>query len=653
LHRAGRGAVLYLQCLAAARRDDSFSNVLAAASPDVRNDPDTLRTVAAHAWNIGDLVQAEASVGQLLMAEPDNPFARVLKIEIFLRQNRSSDLLNELDKPIEKLPNIGLKEQFRVVSILGRFGYIERSVAQAYRLFLENQDNSQAWMVLSTLVLSEGRSKAESKSWEASVVAPDIAVNLRYDDGEELFVVIEPDAELRRLDVESWEPGHPLVQTLKGLKAGDRFAGQGGREGTVVQLRHKYVARLQYVMQNHETRFPEIFGFRRVAVDVTRPDGLEALIEKLKARREWFEEEQEQYRNGPWPLGVFAHRVGLDTIDAAGWLASRHLTLKVAIGEPAERESAARIVRENRGKGCVLDLLAFWTAWQLNALDTVREVGGPIQLTRGILDRLRERRDRIAFSVGDGLRSADFDEGKLILTETTPEVIRTALDDVNGAIAWAEANAAVCPLVANNDLPADLREHLRSGSTDIFESLTLAILHKTLLVTDDLPTRDFGRALGFQQSTWLHQLLSVSPEQKRIDFDTFVRWSAQLIGFGHNYIGVSGLVLERAVHLDFKLNETPGSLFNAVVRAIGGKNAEPRSHIVAVLGCLRSLWSDSHTTDFREPYTGLLLEQLISERYDDYAAIVEAIIRYVSDLPRLIEYIKNWARGHFLQLSAV
>jgi hypothetical protein len=199
-------------------------------------------------------------------------------------------------------------------------------------------------------------------------------------------------------------------------------------------------------------------------------------------------------------LGVFAHRLGLDTIDAAGWLVSRALTLKVALGDAAERESAARMVRENRGKGCVLDLLAFWTAWQMKALDTVREVGGPISLTQGILDRLRVRRHRIESSASDGSRSADFHNGKIVLIETTPEVIQTALEDVDQAIAWVETNARLCPIVASDELPAELREHLRQGSTDVFESLILAMLHKTLLITDDLPTREFGRALGFQHS---------------------------------------------------------------------------------------------------------------------------------------------------------
>jgi CRISP-associated protein Cas1 len=75
LQRAGRGAVLYLQCLAAARRDDSFSKVLAAASPDVRNDPDTMRTVAAHAWNIGDLAQAELQPADLELEDDDISWA--------------------------------------------------------------------------------------------------------------------------------------------------------------------------------------------------------------------------------------------------------------------------------------------------------------------------------------------------------------------------------------------------------------------------------------------------------------------------------------------------------------------------------------------------------------------------------------------------
>src|SRR5262249_13952898 len=152
-------------------------------------------------------------------------------------------------------------------------------------------------------------------------------------------------------------------------------------------------------------RFPEIQGFRRVPVDVARPGGLDEFTAELKARHDWFKEEQEKYRNGPWPLGVLAHRLGLDTIEGAGGLAAQGIPLKVAIGNEPEREAAARAVRENGKKGCVLDLLAFWTAGQLQALDAIVATCGPIQLTQGVIDRLRARRERIESSVKDGLRS--------------------------------------------------------------------------------------------------------------------------------------------------------------------------------------------------------------------------------------------------------
>lgn len=76
----------------------------------------------------------------------------------------------------------------------------------------------------------------------------------------------------------------------------------------------------------------------------------------MKARRDWIEEEETQYLNGPMPLGVLSHRVGMDTIEVAGGLAGHGVKLKVAVGNLDERESASRAVRENARRGCVLDL---------------------------------------------------------------------------------------------------------------------------------------------------------------------------------------------------------------------------------------------------------------------------------------------------------
>lgn len=648
LSRPSPSTSLFIQSLASARRDDAFRAALDAAAPEVRNDPSTLWTVAAHAWNSGDLTAAMATVNDVLAQEPDQPWARLLKIEILVRQDRSSEIFAELEKPIERLPWQRPSDQFRLASLLGHFGFAERAAEFAYRLFLQHRDRSRAWMTLSMLILDEGRSEDDKpRFWNAVSVGPNAAVDLDYDDGAELFFVIEPDAALRRFDPESWEPDHALVRSVTGLRAGERFVGPDGREGNVRQIRHKYVARLHYVMEHHETRFPEEFGFKRLSVDFEGPGGLDSLISQLKARHDWLEEEASQYTNGPNPLGVLAHRVGMDTIELAGGLTGHGVKLKVAVGGSGERDVASRAIWQNARRGCVLDLLAFWTAWKLKALDAVRAVCGPIQLPQSLLDRLRARREQFELSAINGHKSAGYENGRIVLHEVPADVVAGLRDDIDRAIAWVEANTTVSPVVASDDIHEGLREYLRLGRSDIFDGLILARQSGTLLITDDLPTRDIDRALGGDRSAWLHVVFHVALRGEAIDFDQYVRWTAHLVDAGHNYLGVSAQALAQAARLDASAGAAPGYLFRNLSSMIGGRAAEPTSHVQAVVGCLRELWDDHRALGFRQPVTGHLLRQLIRER-EDYQPILRAVLASSRVMFGLSDYVRGWLQGHFL-----
>jgi tetratricopeptide (TPR) repeat protein len=648
LSRPSPATSLYLQSLASARRDDAFRAALAQVTPEVRNDPATLWTVAAHAWNLGDLNASIKAVENLLAQKPDDPRARLLKIEILVRQDRSVDLFAELEEPVEKLAWPSPEDQFRVASLLGHFGFAERAADLAYRLFLQHRDMSRAWMTLSMLVLDKGKAENASRLWNATEIGPNAAVDLHYNDGMDAFFVVEPNVALRKLDPESWELDHPLVRAVAGLRIGESFVGSDGRKGVVRQIRHKYVARLHYVLEHHEARFPEIMGFRRVTVDFKQPGGLDLLIEQIKARHDWIRQEEAQYLNGPWPIGMLAHRIGMDTIEVGVGLASRGVRLKVAAGNLKERDAADQAVRLNARRGCVLDLLAFWTAWRLKALEAVRATCGPIHLPQGVLDRLRARREQFDDSAHDGLRSAGYDNGKISLQEISAEMIVSFRDDLDRAISWAETNTTISPIVADDNLPAALREHLRSGRSDMFDSLMLARKTGFLLVTDDLPTREFDRVVGGGASAWLNVVFGVALDWKHIDADQYVRWLANLIEAGHNYLGVTGPMLAHAARLDATVDEFPGYLLRTIATVIGGRIADPISHIDAVLGCLRNLWDDIETTRFRQPVTGFLLRQLVRERENDYGVILRTVLAMARDRTGLTNYIHGWLRGHFL-----
>jgi hypothetical protein len=649
LSRLSPTTELYLQSLAAARRDDTFRKAVAAASSEVREDPDICWTTAAHAWNVGDLAGALKSVEALLAQVPDHPRARLLKIEILIRQDRSAELLAELDKPLEELAWRTSDDEFRIASLLGHFGYMERAASLAYRLFLEHRDQSRAWMTLSMLVLEEGRGDDETPGrWNTPDVSPNAAVDIRYDDGSETFFIVEPDARLRTLDEQSWEPSHPLVKSLLGMTKGGRFVAPDGRKGAITNLRHKYVARLHYVMAQHEVRFPEIMGFRRISVNPQSPDGLNELIAQLKSRQEWAQQEIDQYQSGPWPIGVLAYRLGIDTIDASYALAAKGVPLKVAAGSPLENEAAFEAIRKNAQDGCVLDLLAFWTAWRLQALDAIIATCGPIHLPQSVMDRLRARREKIDSSARDGLKTAAYAAGKISITEAAPEVVLEWRDDVDRAIAWAQTNANVCPLVASEELPPTLRELLRSGHTDMLDCVVLAFQAGVLLVTDDLPTRLIHGVACGAGSAWLHTVFGMALSRNSIDVETHIRWTACLVDEGHNYLSVSGPLLARSLAADANDGKAPGHLFITLSKMVGGRNAEPNSHVVVCATCLSYLWSNSVTMGYRQPATGHLLRQLLRERHDDYHAMLRALFLCVRGIPDLADYIRAWARGHFI-----
>jgi cellulose synthase operon protein C len=648
LQHAGPVVTLYLQSLAAARQDKAFRDALASAAPEVRNDPEMLWTAAAHAWNVGDVESARTSIEALLAKEPEHPRARLFKIETLLRQNRSADVLNELDRPLEKLAWSRLNDRFRLASLLAHFGYVERAAGLAYRLFLENRDKPRAWMTLSSLVLFEGMGEPdEPRRWDASVVGNDIAVDLAYDDGEKRFLVVEPDSILRAFDAEALEPDHALVQAIKGLRQGARFEDpSSGQEGTIVQLRHKYVARLHYVMEHYEERFPDERGFQRVRVNPSEPEGFDEIVAQLKAKHDWTEQEVEQYRNGPWALAILAYRLGLDTIEVAAGLAVNNVALKVASGTFEERNAAIEAIDANAHQGCVLDVWSLWTAWRLQALDAIVATCGPIQLTQSVLDTLHERRERLDLSARDGLRTASYEAGRIAMREVPAEMVKGGRDDLDRLIAWVSDNATIVPLLAGDQLPHELQEHLRTAGTDVLHGVIAAVQTNLLLITDDMPLRQIVERFG-HRGAWLHQIFSVAARDGRIDQDTFIRWSAHLASAGQNYLTVTATALGRAVELDAEAGAVPGYLFDMLTKSIGGAQADPASHVRVCAEFCRALWTDPTAAGYRARVTGYLLTRFLRGRANDYQAMLAGLISQLPDLRPLVAYVLLWANGHF------
>jgi tetratricopeptide (TPR) repeat protein len=671
LGRVSPTALLYIQCLVEARRDDAFRAALAQASDALRNHRTVLWFTAGHAWNAGDLPGAEAAISALIAQRPDNARARLLRLEIWVRADRLDAVRSEMEEPLEDLAWPRLEDCFQLARMLSHFGFRERAARYAYRLFLMNQTNPSAWMTLSAMVIGQ-RPGADSRFLEVANVGPDVAVDVAFDDGEKVLFIVETDAALRNLDRQSWELDQPLVRACWGLTSGARFNGPGGRDGVITALRHKLVARFHDVAANFNTRFPDETRFRRFSFVPGDPAAIEPILEQLRQRQELVRAEQQNYLAGLWPIGLLAACIGRDTIDVAQGISAQGLKLKVALGHEAERQAMVRAVACNKASGCVLDLLAFWNVWHLKVLDVIIAVCGPVHVCQRVLDRLMERREDLRLSAEDGAKSAQYQDGKIALTEYGPEVVQAWLGDLDASIAWLREHAVIEPVVISDAIPDVIKEHVSLGFGDLFDSLVIAWQKDLLLLSDDLPIRQVAAELGFRKTCWTHGVLLTARDRRRLDDERYVRATANLIGAGHDYVGIGGDDLVLALWLDFQVVGAPGPLFSALSSVIGGRNADPVSHVSQVIRFLFRTWADWQTwrawstwtwwqrwdnsaaERCRKQATSILLRCLIRERVGDYPAMLGDIYRYVGGTHprgRSLEFrvfFTRWVSGHFL-----
>ena len=640
---------MYLTALAEARRDGAFRAGLARAAAVVREHPDMLWLDARHSWNVGDLDRCLADLDRMLEIRPDLPKAILMRIETLLRLGRSKAVLETLETPIEDLPWAGGRDPYRVARLLHHFGHHDRAARFAYRLFLQQRDRPRAWMTLTSMTIREGsQDTGRPANWFPNAVGTDVAIDIEYADGSTAFLVVEPDKELRALDHASWEPEHPLVKVAWGLRVDDEFTAPDGRSARIIKLRHKIVARFHYVIAKYEERFPDVFGLKSMTVDPESPTGLDEVITQLKDRRDWVLAEQERHVISGMPIDLLATRLHMDTIDVAVGLAEQGIPLKVAAGTESERETAQAAIRANGRSGCVLDLLSFWMAWRLGVLGVVAEICGPIAVPRSVVDRLDARLDAQSL-MEDGSHSSlsYLEDGRILHTETPAERMKELREDLSAAIAWIGDNDASRPLVMGDDLPNAFRDLIQSGRTDMLDAVALALTSRSLLVCDDLALRGMYAAGGGKLSAWLHAVLSEANARGFITSADFTQHTVDMIRSGQTHLGISGGMIALGIEQDCLQSGRIGERARALAGRLGGREAEPLSHLKAACEAIGQLWSTNSVQPVREPATGLILERLIGQR-DDWRRLIGVVESFASNIPGLQEYVRGWARGHFL-----
>lgn len=641
---------LYIELLASSGRDKEFNDALAMLPKAALDDPDIVWIRTVHAFNRGDLDQAEKHARHLTGLKPDTLKPTLLLLESLVRRRRDAAIKRLLASSVEELKSDSLSDQMRLSRLLIGFGFPQRGLALLYRLLLENRDDARLWTSFGTLVLDAGRK--EGGRLDAPTVADDVSVVLLFDGGQRSEFVVEPNPSLRKLDPDAREPNHPDVTAVMGMKTGDEFTLPDGRKGKVGELRHKFVARMQTVLQQFEDRFPTVNGFKSIQVDVEAEGGLDAVKAMLKARADFLDEEASSYETGGLPLAIFAYRVGTSTIDAADGLAQVGRTFQVAVGEEAERARASKSLIDNARRGAVVDAQTFWTIWSLEVADLVESAVGKLHYSANALLELQSRLERLSEGDEDGLQSMSYQGGQIAMNSVGADDVRAAASNLRAAIDWLEANAILAPVNVPDSLPDETRGAILDMGTPLFDEVFIAKENDLLLLVDDLRLRQWGSGLGVARSSWLHWALGYAIDQKLAEMSDYALWSAKLLARRQSYLGLSPPVFFEALRQDVLDGLTkPGIVFETLATCLGGAKADIESHVRVTAQIIYGLWSNKEFRGLREAATGIVLNRVTAERYSDHGRILSVLLFVFRSAPHAARYIQDWAKGHFLRVD--
>jgi hypothetical protein len=144
--------------------------------------------------------------------------------------------------------------------------------------------------------------------------------------------------------------------------------------------------------------------------------------------------------------------------------------------------------------------------------------------------------------------------------------------------------------------------------------------------------------------------MMIARDRKVLSQEQYARAITDLADMGQEFISVDPPMLAFARNLDRDSGEEGlGRRFRAAAKVLGGKRADPGSHLSVAATFLNALWSPDKRQPGDYEVTSHLLRELLKERTDDYQAMLDALDQRSAHRTNFRTYLRQWARGHFLR----
>lgn len=474
------------------------------------------------------------------------------------------------------------ENEFEFAKYETNYGIAFQGIKRLYRLFRSHpQDTSIAGYYLLVLFLSEKMGVPQV----SDVVAPGVAVQLRYQNDTRWIAVEEPGLpplatwpEVVRLD--SAQAGY-----IVGKKLGEKIevgSGFGMVEAEIIQIESIL---LLAARKAHEIIAASAGQSGPIwSMNLEKPDGefdVEPILESLRRRSKYVESLFAQYSKQPFPISALADALGSDPVALLLEWPYKHARFFVSGGTHLERDQCSELLKRD-GARYVLDLVTLAELVRCNAFEqAIKLLGTPL-----IPQALKEQLLGLIQLVDAPKASSNMREenGQFYMTDIPAKYYEQRKLFLQRLLACVNKYCEVVPTFGPSTVTKNQRLLSQLLDNASIDAIYLALERKAILLSEDGILRFLATQVGVADTLWLQPLLMHLRDSKLLKQSEYSRIIIEKLSLGHDFVSVGSDDLIWAAK---KCTNTLSPQVKAVLETFKRPSLELRSGINVCAGFLR------------------------------------------------------------------
>jgi hypothetical protein len=379
------------------------------------------------------------------------------------------------------------------------------------------------------------------------------------------------------------------------------------------------------------------------------PPGIRSIIDVVKARHESNLQIEEMYKEGRFPIGVFAELSGSSIIDAFSYIISKpELGIKCCAGTVEERITALSLIQYK--PRLIADIITLIILHSIEAKDAIIREFGKLGISQTTLDIVNDSIRRWNENPPAMTLSFDDKDNKVERMVFESEDVERNLQYLKGLKEWIQTNCEVLPCKAALKLSREQKDELNEVIGQPFiDTILIAKESGNLLYSDDAVLRGFALQEFGINGVWTQALLLNLLVAKTLERSTYNKVVIQLVLLNVYYTSIDSYVLLEAARIS---NWSISEPFLSIIRLLSNEFSDIESSVHVTSEFFKILFDRKIPSTQRDDLIKSCLAAIISNR--DRDVLFEKLLAEVSqnfehsssDLEVLMEVIHLWQREY-------